>query len=516
MTLIDKLRKPKVGPFSVFDVAAALGGAYWLAPKIGMKRNTAMLISIPAGVLVHELLGIDTPLNRMIFRRAQGSPGGLEESLGKLDNAVSSWIAAGRETGQTKTGARAARKARRAAKRKAEGFGRTIRPIHPGGTRGRLDLSTPAGRSRDRAWGRLEDDASEGMTREDRKWRIKAAIAAGAETGRVLGTGDRAGPYDPAAVDAERVQRELRYQRSVARSIETPSIMNELGTSYAAQDRARAAAAAEAEQEARTQAYVTERLAAAAQRAQDMVLDTQRYDTVADAEARAFRDKYSRHTGYVTYARSVGRDPNTGLRVSDAATYRQDPPRPAAAASTSPLASFFAAQGQTVSSTPAPTGSFTTGGFPGGGFPMSSGPAYGVYGGYRRSGGAVYGSGGGGGGGTAYSTGTNGLGGLGNAAAWAAQQQARAQKQAAATARQQAQFARIYAKQQAQRAYTEAKAARYDDRLRSRETYRQAQARRYSYNRPRAKPAPAPGPVVCYRFEGGRWVNTGGQLSGLG
>ena len=69
MSLIKTLRKPRVGPFAVFDVAASLGAAYWLAPKLGVSRKVALVAAIPAGVLAHELFGIDTPLNRMIFGR---------------------------------------------------------------------------------------------------------------------------------------------------------------------------------------------------------------------------------------------------------------------------------------------------------------------------------------------------------------------------------------------------------------------------------------------------------------
>jgi hypothetical protein len=69
MSLIKELRKPRVGPFAVFDFVASLGVACWLAPKIGVSRKAALIGAIPVGVLVHELLGIDTPLNRKIFGR---------------------------------------------------------------------------------------------------------------------------------------------------------------------------------------------------------------------------------------------------------------------------------------------------------------------------------------------------------------------------------------------------------------------------------------------------------------
>ena len=69
MSLIKTLRKPRVGPFAIFDTVATLSAACVLAPKLGVERRTALLAAIPVGVLVHELLGIDTPLNRMIFGR---------------------------------------------------------------------------------------------------------------------------------------------------------------------------------------------------------------------------------------------------------------------------------------------------------------------------------------------------------------------------------------------------------------------------------------------------------------
>ena len=69
MNLIQELRKPRIGPFAIFDFATALGGAYLLAPKLGVSRKAGVLMAIPAGIVVHELLGIDTPLNRMVFGR---------------------------------------------------------------------------------------------------------------------------------------------------------------------------------------------------------------------------------------------------------------------------------------------------------------------------------------------------------------------------------------------------------------------------------------------------------------
>lgn len=78
MNLIETLRGPKIGPFAIFDVAAALGAAYFLAPRIGVSRGFALTVAVPAGVVIHELLGVDTPLNRMVFGREpmpQPNPG---------------------------------------------------------------------------------------------------------------------------------------------------------------------------------------------------------------------------------------------------------------------------------------------------------------------------------------------------------------------------------------------------------------------------------------------------------
>jgi hypothetical protein len=66
-SLIQALREPKVGPFALFDVSTALAGAWILGPKIGVPRERALFAAIPVGVLVHELFGVSTPLNRMVF-----------------------------------------------------------------------------------------------------------------------------------------------------------------------------------------------------------------------------------------------------------------------------------------------------------------------------------------------------------------------------------------------------------------------------------------------------------------
>lgn len=67
MSLIQTLREPKIGPFAVFDITTALAGMWILAPHLGVSRERALWAAVPVGVATHALLGIDTPLNRMVF-----------------------------------------------------------------------------------------------------------------------------------------------------------------------------------------------------------------------------------------------------------------------------------------------------------------------------------------------------------------------------------------------------------------------------------------------------------------
>ncbi len=66
MNLIATLRKPKVGPFAVFDLTTAFGGMYLLAPKLGISHERALWATLPLAVATHALLGIKTPLNERV------------------------------------------------------------------------------------------------------------------------------------------------------------------------------------------------------------------------------------------------------------------------------------------------------------------------------------------------------------------------------------------------------------------------------------------------------------------
>ena len=67
---LQKLRSYRFMNLAIFDLVSAFGGMIlltWLLntyyPQLGMKYCTALLITIPIGIVVHYLLGIPTQLN---------------------------------------------------------------------------------------------------------------------------------------------------------------------------------------------------------------------------------------------------------------------------------------------------------------------------------------------------------------------------------------------------------------------------------------------------------------------
>jgi hypothetical protein len=75
MSLITALRKPRVGPFAIFDFAASYAGALLAAPYLGkyISRERLLYLVVPTGVLAHALFKIDTPLNRMLLTKSEGN-----------------------------------------------------------------------------------------------------------------------------------------------------------------------------------------------------------------------------------------------------------------------------------------------------------------------------------------------------------------------------------------------------------------------------------------------------------
>lgn len=67
MSIIDTLRSVRIGPFAIFDFAMSFLGAYLIAPYLKIDRRAALLLIVPIGVLVHELVGRRTVLNKLVF-----------------------------------------------------------------------------------------------------------------------------------------------------------------------------------------------------------------------------------------------------------------------------------------------------------------------------------------------------------------------------------------------------------------------------------------------------------------
>ena len=64
--MIEKLRSFRVGQFAIFDFAVTFTAAYYGHNLLRISRERALWLAIPTGILVHKLLKIDTPLNRLV------------------------------------------------------------------------------------------------------------------------------------------------------------------------------------------------------------------------------------------------------------------------------------------------------------------------------------------------------------------------------------------------------------------------------------------------------------------
>ncbi len=77
MNIITFLRSFRVGPFAIFDFAASFLAVYFLAPylqKMGLKlsRVQMMWFVVPVSILVHILVGSQTPLTKMFIDPSGG------------------------------------------------------------------------------------------------------------------------------------------------------------------------------------------------------------------------------------------------------------------------------------------------------------------------------------------------------------------------------------------------------------------------------------------------------------
>ena len=69
MSAVDNLRKYRLGPFAIFDFTATFVGMLiigQLAKKYVAPRRL-LWGAIPLGIIVHELVGVRTPLNKMVL-----------------------------------------------------------------------------------------------------------------------------------------------------------------------------------------------------------------------------------------------------------------------------------------------------------------------------------------------------------------------------------------------------------------------------------------------------------------
>ena len=65
--ILDKLRSYRIGGIALFDLVLALLGMYFLAPYLNISRRSALLLTVPLGVITHLILGQETHLNKLLF-----------------------------------------------------------------------------------------------------------------------------------------------------------------------------------------------------------------------------------------------------------------------------------------------------------------------------------------------------------------------------------------------------------------------------------------------------------------
>lgn len=65
MSFIEELRKPRIGPFAVFDTAGTGAIAYWLAKRYKWDLLTTVVGVYSLGEVVHLAIGKETPFTKM-------------------------------------------------------------------------------------------------------------------------------------------------------------------------------------------------------------------------------------------------------------------------------------------------------------------------------------------------------------------------------------------------------------------------------------------------------------------
>ena len=70
MTLIETLRTPRIEVLdmniAVFDLSLTLIGGYIVGKKLGYNPWVVAVGMIPLGIVVHEMMGVETEISRKI------------------------------------------------------------------------------------------------------------------------------------------------------------------------------------------------------------------------------------------------------------------------------------------------------------------------------------------------------------------------------------------------------------------------------------------------------------------
>lgn len=71
MSLIETLRGPRIGPFSVFDSAGTAVIAYWIARWFEWPVLPTVAASFVLGEVVHVAVGVETPGTKMLTQQQE-------------------------------------------------------------------------------------------------------------------------------------------------------------------------------------------------------------------------------------------------------------------------------------------------------------------------------------------------------------------------------------------------------------------------------------------------------------
>jgi hypothetical protein len=63
MKLIKKLREPRIIGIAIFDLLLAIIITAYIFYKLGFNYKLGAILSVPIGIIIHYLFGIDTTLN---------------------------------------------------------------------------------------------------------------------------------------------------------------------------------------------------------------------------------------------------------------------------------------------------------------------------------------------------------------------------------------------------------------------------------------------------------------------